>query len=245
MSLFSNVNTDESIEQEKDMLGGGGIPDSGLYEAQVKVAYGMKSDSGAQGLVLHLDLANGQTHRETLWVTSGDKKGNKNFYMQGQTKRYLPGFLNAEALCLLAAGKALADLTAENKVVNLYDFDQKKEVPTEVPMVMDLVGKPIYVGLIKQTVNKNVKGDDGQYHPTAETRDEVVIDKFFRHSDKKTTSEVRAQSEAAFFDRWAEKNTGIVKDRTKKVEGGQQSSALGGNTNTAAAKPQTSLFATG
>lgn len=243
MSLLKSVVSDESIANEKDSIGGTGPLDSGLYTFKVAMAYVNKATSGALGLVLSLKDADNHEVRQTLWMTSGTAKGGKNYYEKDGAKHYLPGFLHANSIALLTTGKEISELDTEQKVINLYSFEAKAEVPTKVDAVMDLIGKEVMVGLIKQTVDKTKKNDaTGVYESTGETRDENEIDKIFRASDRMTTAEIRAKAtEAVFAETWSAKWTGKTRDKAK-----------GGNTGTAGApvkgaaaassKPATSLF---
>ena len=245
MSLLANLTSDESIANEKDSVGGGGVLESNIYPAKVTLAYVTKSGGGALGLVVSAKTAEGRDIKQTLWMTSGTEKGCKNYYEKDGQKNYLPGYLAANALALLTTGKEISGLETETKVVNVYNSDAKAEVPTKVEMVMDLLGKEILIGLIKQTVNKTKKDEvTGVYLPTGETRDENEIDKFFRASDRKTTAEIRAQvEEAKFADTWLEKWQGKVKDKSSKTAATGAPGAPRAAAPTAAKKPATSLFA--
>lgn len=243
MSLLANLTSDDSIANEKDSIGGGGVLESGLYPAKVTLAYVTKSTGGATGLVVKAKTEQGRDINQTLWMTSGTAKGAKNYYEKDGVKNYLPGYIAANALALLGAGKEISQLDTETKVVNVYSFDAKAEIPTKVEMVMDLVGKEIIIGLIKQTVDKNVKNDAGVYVPSGETRDENEIDKFFRASDKMTTAEIRAAAnDPVFYSQWETKWAGVVRNKAKGATGtagAPKGIAMGGGSK----KPTTSLFA--
>ena len=244
MSLLANLATDATIKNEKDSIGGSGPVDSGLYPFTVAMAYLNIASSGAMGLVLNLKTEDGKEVRQTLWMTSGTAKGGKNYYEKDGEKHYLPGFIHANALCLLTVGKEISALETEDKVINVYSAEAKAEVPTKVKVFMDLLNQPIIAGMIKQTVDKTVKNDAGVYVPTGETREENEIDKFFRAKDRMTTAEIRAQADTAtFIDSWDQKWTGKVKDRAKGAAAG----VAGVPKNLGAApagtkKPTTSLF---
>lgn len=244
MSLLANLSTDSSIAADKDTLGGTGPVDSGLYNCTIAMAHVNKAASGAMGLVLTLKTAEGKEVRQTLWMTSGTAKGGKNYYEKDGEKKYLPGFIHANNLCLLTVGKEIAQLDTEVKVINLYSPEAKAEVPTKVDVLMDLLGKEILVGLIKQTVDKTKKDEaTGMYVATGETRDENEIDKLFRAKDRMTTAEILAQAETATFaDSWEQKWAGKVKDRAKGAAGGLPGVPKLGGAPSAAKKPTTSLF---
>lgn len=244
MSLLANLSTDSSIAEEKDSVGTGGPLESGLYAATVALAYITKASSGALGLVLNLKTEAGREIRQTLWMTSGTAKGGKNYYEKDGEKFYLPGFNHANSLSLLTVGKEISALETETKVVNVYSAEAKSEVPTKVEMLMDLIGKEILIGLIKQTVDKTKKNDNGIYEPTGETRDENDIDKLFRARDRMTTAEIRAQAEnATFVDTWSAKWTGNTRNKAKGATGTAGAPKAAGAAATATKKPTTSLFA--
>lgn len=248
MSLLSTLATDASIANEKDSVGSNGPLESNVYKCTVALAYVTKAASEALGLVLNLKTEDGRELRQTLWMTSGKDKGCKNYYEKDGQKNYLPGFVHANALALLTTGKEIGQLDTEEKVVNVYSYDAKAEVPTKVNMVMDLIGKEILAGVIKQTVDKTKKNEStGQYEATGETRDENEIDKFFRERDRMTTAEIRGQAEkATFIDTWIEKWAGKTKDRAKGKKTGTGiagAPSMFGGAPAATSKPTSSLFA--
>jgi len=244
MSLLKSLTSDESIENEKDSVGGNGPLDSGIYTFKIVSAYVTKADSEAVGLVVNFENDDKQFLRQTLWMTSGKAKGGNNYYINKKSgeKKYLPGYLMANSLALLAAGKEINQLDTEDKVIPIYSAKSKAEVPTKVPMIMDLVGKEVILGVIRQTVDKTVKDAAGNYNPTGETRDENELDKVFRASDRMTTSEIRAKAETpVFIETWAAKWTGKTKNKSSGATGASGTAgapkAAGAST-----KPTTSLF---
>ena len=239
MSLFGDLK-DDGLEESGDVLGGGGTLESGAHEAIIKLAFAGKSQSSnARSLVVHFDI-NGFEYRETYWITN---KNGENFYTdkKDNTKRHqLPGYSIVNSLCLLSTGFPLSEQEGEEKTVNLYDFDAKKELPKSVPVLTDLIGKPITIGLLKQIVDKTAKDDSGKYNPTGETREENVADKFFHAESHRTVTEVKGGlEEAVFYEKWVEKNTGKTRNRAKGVEGKSGAPSKGGKAST---EPKKSLF---
>jgi hypothetical protein len=243
MSLLSNLKSDDSIAGERDSVGGNGPIDSGLYLCKVALAYLTKAASGAVGLVLSLKTDTGKEIRQTVYMTSGTAKGGTNYYTDKDgAKQYLPGFLVANSLALLTVGKEISDLDTETKVVNAYSPEAKAEVPTKVEMLVELLGKDILVGLIKQVVDKTKKNDAGVYEATGETKEENEIDKLFRARDRMTTAEIRAKAEAAAFAAtWEAKNAGNVRNKSKAASA--SSGVAGAPKAATTAKPKASLFA--
>ena len=249
MSILASLATDDSIQTERDSVGASfGPVDSGLYNMTVSLAYLKTAASGALALALELKSDAGQVVRQDFWMTSGTAKGGKNYYEKDGEKRYLPGFTMANSLSLLTVGKEIGQLETETKVINLYSSEAKAEVPTKVEMFTDLLGKEVIAGVIRQTVDKNVKDGAGNYVPSGETRDENEVDKFFRMRDRMTTAEIRAQAESAtFIDTWNEKWAGKVRNKAKGASGtagapkpGNGPSVAGNSAVTK--KPTTSLF---
>lgn len=220
MSLLKSLTKDASIQDETDTLGGGGTSgpvESGLYKVVIETAYISTSTGGAMGLVLQFKTEAANIVRQTMWMTSGKAKGGTNYYMRGDEKFYLPGFLHADSLAHIITGKNINELDTETKVIGLYDFAARKEVPTKVEMVMELVGKAVIIGLIKQTVDKNVKDDNGDYVPSGETRDENELDKLFQAETHLTAAEIKlGATEAKFMETWGLKWSSITRDRSTK-----------------------------
>lgn len=246
MSLLKNLVSDDSIANEKDSIGSGGLFESGLQNFKVALAYLTQASSKAVALNLSLKNPDGKELRSQIYITSGEAKGCKNTYVdkEGATQ-YLPGYLLANSLALLTVGKDLNQLDTEDKVVNVYSYEAKAEVPTKVAMIVDLLGQEVIGGVLKQVVDKNKKNEStGQYEPTGETREENELDKFFRARDRKTTQEIRGNVEASFIDVWNDKWAGKVKN---KASGGAQGTSgapkAGAAKAAGTAKPTTSLFA--
>ena len=243
MNMLANLTTDETIAEERDSLGGGGVLESGLYDTTISMAYLTKSAKGAIGMVLRLKTADDREIRQTIYMTSGTDKGCKNYYEKDGKKQYLPGFNLANGMCLLTVGKEVSQMETETKVVPVYSPEVRAEVPTKVEVFMDLLGKEITVGLIKQVVDKTVKNDQtNTYEPTGETREENEIDKLFRAKDKLTVAEIRAEAqEPGFYKSWGSKWTGNTKNRAKGVSGTPGAPKWIGASITK--KPSQSLFA--
>ena len=245
MSIFGNLGTDDSIQDEVDSVGGSRIFDTDVYDFTIDMAYAGESKGGAQSVTLHLKTEDGRELRSTQWISSGNAKGNKNFYeTKDGSKKYLPGFLILQSLSLLTVGKEPKELVGEDKVIKLYDYEQKKEVPTTVPVITELLGQQFKGGVFRQIVDKTQDDGQGNYVPTGETREENELNKIFRASDSMTTAEIRAQAESAeFIETWLSKHKGQVRDKSSKdVKPAKQSSTFGAAAGGTSAAPTKSLF---
>lgn len=230
MSMFSNMTT-ENLETTEDSLGGGFEPvPSAVYDAVIKNMYVGESTSSKAKKITIIASAGGSEIREDIWFTNG--KG-ENFYISKDEKKArlpLPGFTTIDDICLLVTGHPLSEAATEDKMVKIYNYTEKKDVPTQVPVLIDLIGKPIKLGVLRQIVNKQKKGDDGKYHNVMvegkpETRAENTINKVFHAETGRTVNEYRHEIETPeFMTAWKERNDG--KDKNK-VKGGTSNSGSG------------------
>lgn len=244
MSLFNNL-SNEGLEEVQDRLGGYTPLDTDIYTGKVKAFYVGKSTGGAMSITLIADI-NGREYREVLWVTN--KKG-ENFYLNqnDKTKKVpLPGFTIADDICLITTGEPLSKQDTEDKVINIYDYEAKKELPTSVQMVTAVLGQEVSLGIIRQTVNKTQKDSNGEYVPIAETRDENVIDKVYHPVHKLTVAEARnGKEKGEFWDAWLERNKGQTRDKRtiKEGEAGKAGAPKAApKADSASAAPRKSLF---
>ena len=230
MSIFKNFTT-EGMEEARDTLGGFQVLESGIYTGVVKHFYAGESRGGAMSLTLIVDLG-GREYRETLWITNKNKE---NFFINKKSgkKSPLPGFTVANDICLITTGKELHEITPQEKVATIYDFDAKAEVNKNVPTIVEAIGQKISLGILKELHNKREEVN-GEWVDTAETREENVIDKVFHPDLHLTVVEARQGKtkleEATFWGAWEKRNKGQVRDR-RTIKDGQGSSTppSGGN----------------
>lgn len=216
MSLLSNLKTDDKIQDDKDVLGGAyKVFDSDIYNGTIKYAYLQKSQS-SDSLAINLNVdIDGTEYKETLWISN---RNGQNFYEKNGKKNYLPSFTTANSIALFACQKELSDLDTESKVLNLFNWEHKKEVPTEVPCITALHGKPVTLGIIKEIKPKQVKNSDGDYVDTDETKEINTISKVFHPDNHKTVAECKAKADKAeFYDKWLEKYKGYVNEVAPKT----------------------------
>ena len=236
MGLFSNLTTD-GLEDVKDTLGGGSKRIStGTYLSTIKNAYVTTAKSGAMAVNFVFDV-DGRDLRETIYVTNKD--GN-NFYVNQNNKKVpLPGFNTVNTICMLTVEKELSQIATENKVISIYSFTEKKDVPTEVPVLVDLLGKQLILAVAHVKKNKQAKNDAGMWVDTAEVIELNEISHVF-HTSGVSLSEAKAKEPATFMKKWEELYSGKVIDKTKQVAGGSPSAPA---TDTASAeKVKNSLF---
>lgn len=238
MSLFKNLTT-EGLEENQDRVGGFSVLETDVYAGKIKMAFAGQSAKGAHFVTLIADLGS-REYRETFYITN--QKG-ENFWLsknekddKGNPKRIaLPGFTHIDDICQVATGKVLAEQESEEKMVNIYDPDLKKEVPKAVPVLTELLGKDILVAVQKTIVDKTKKDGD-EYVATGESKEENTIEKVFHPELRVTVVEAKEaaksdkQPVAGFIDVWAERNKGKTKDkRQNKGNAGQAGRPAGSN----------------
>jgi len=252
MGLFDNVATSANVTAETDQVRGAKKSPlaSGIYNCIIKYAYVTKAKSGAMAINLALTGPEDREIRVTEYVTSGDAKGNKTFYekekkdsagnITGKEQFNLPGFALIDSLCQLVLGKSLLQCTNEKRVIKLYNFDAKAEVPTEVDMLVELVGKPVAAAILHQIQDKTAKNTQtGEYEPTGKTYATNVVDKFLDPLTRKTATEAKNNIDADFAAKWEAKWHGQVDNQ---AEGNKDAGLKGAPVATGDAAPKTSLF---
>ena len=209
----------DDIKLKETSLGGGSyLWDSGVYKTIVDMAYFDQSKGGAHSLNVTLLGEDGKKLKQTVWFTN--RKEEVHFINQKGEKDYLPGYTLANNLALIITGEDLNEAfeSSEKKMVNVYDFNEKKEKPTEKSVATSLLGKQVKVAVLKQTVNKRVNDGTGNYVDSAETRDENQIKEFyFPDSDLTVVEKAKDAKEAVMMPKWAERNTGKTLNRVKDV----------------------------
>lgn len=254
MSLFGNLTT-EGTEATEDRLGGYAAIDTDIYTGTIKMAYAGQSSGGARSVTLILaggDYGSNE-YRETVYITN--KKG-ENFYIKDGKKYQLPGFITINHLCQVTVGKELHEMQGEDKMVNVYDPDQKKEMPKSVPVLIELLGQEVSLAIVNTLELVTTKDTQGNYVPKGDgsTKNTNSIEKAFHTASKMTVHEaVNKQKDATqvaeFWDKWVEKNKGVTRDKTKAAGAGTGTAgkpgASGAPTAGAAAgggAPRSSLF---
>jgi hypothetical protein len=239
-NLFGNAASElAGSEKEKDVLGGRQLLPTDIYEGTLDVVYISTSQGGAKAFNLIVDIK-GKKHREAIYVTN--KQGGVTYTKDG-VKHALPGYSLMNALAKLTAGKEIPQLVFEKKLVKIYDFDQKKEVATEVDVAVELVGQTVKLGVELHKENKKQKDQAGNYVPTSEIRDFNTITRVFNVKTNQTMAEYDAQAPAEFQDRWVKEYKGKVIDKT--VVKGSVAAAAGAGAASPAPAAAKSLFGGG
>lgn len=213
MGILSSL-TSKGLDEQKDIVAGGKkIFDSGVYDATIKVAYMITSKSGALGVTFEFDI-NGSSYSETVYITNREKK---NYYItKSNTKAGLPGFNLVNNICFLTLDKELSVLEPEKKVLNIFDFETKTNKPTEVPVLMELLGKKLKLAISNTKTNKRVKDGSGNYVASDTIINVNKIEHVF-NTNGYTKLELDKKVDPTFLEDWLDKYKGVEVDKTTKA----------------------------
>lgn len=235
-NIFGNLkNAAAKAEAVTDRVGGGfSVHDTAIYEGDLKVAYAGQSSGGANFLQIIIENVKNATtgapaadFREQVYFTSGRDKGQSPTYEKDGKQYFLPGYTLANDIMVMTSGVELTDAAFEEKIVNIYNYDLKKEEPKSVPVAVDAIGNRIAFAVYKVLEDKKEKSGD-TYVPTGESREKAQLEKIF-HPDLHVTvleaqnavanDEEPTAEHAVFWGAWLEKHDGKVQDRTTKGAG--------------------------
>ena len=226
MSLFASIQNANIQTKEEDVLGGSRTVPSNVYPAGIKLAYLDAAASGAICVVFDFAmLVNGKerNHKETIYISNKNKEFTYKDKQSGEDKP-LPGFVTVDSICKAVTGKSITELSTEKKMVKVYDYDQKAEVPQEKEVLMDLVRGKLELGIQELTVDKTVKSDTGEYVPTGETRDINELSKVFTEDGltlvEKEAGTTEAKFKAAWIKQYADKKINKAKGKADGAKAG-------------------------
>lgn len=235
MSLFASIQNANIQTKEEDVLGGSRTVPSNVYPAGIKLAYLDAAASGAICVVFDFAmLVNGKerNHKETIYISNKNKEFTYKDKQSGEDKP-LPGFVTVDSICKAVTGKSITELSTEKKMVKVYDYDQKAEVPQEKEVLMDLIRGKLELGIIETIVDKNVKTDNG-YVPSGETREQNELSKVFNEDGLTQLEKESGATEAKFKAAWLEQYAG---KKINKAKGAATGAKAGGVSKPATASP--------
>ena len=206
--LFKLGDTKNDDIMESDHLGGGFSPlPTDIYPCKLKYAYMDKSPrAGTPYVQLVLDI-NGRTiSPKPLYIAY--KETGTPCRVENGKKIYTPAWKTLNSLAYAVTGKTLDSLPVEDKIIEKYSFEEKKNIPVKVPCFTDLCGVDIQVALKEYKEHKQQKVGD-TYVPTTETRVINIVDKYLS-KDGKTAIEISQGKEPEFAPKWLEANKGKV-----------------------------------
>ena len=140
----------------------GGVPASALYEGVIRAAYMIQNNYNANqvDLALHIELPSGYEYK----ISKAVLRDGSPEVLNDKTKKKELMFTYVQMAHIIGAaipGATMADVfpSIQEKPIELYNFEQRKDVLTNVKMVTDLVGKKLFIGLQRKIANKRQETD--------------------------------------------------------------------------------------
>ena len=237
-SLFGlNGNT---VAVEEDRIGSGKswapLP-TDIYNATLKYAYFDSTAKGTPFVQVVLDVQGKTINPKPLYIAYADS--HKPYKTVDGKQVFTPAWRTLDSLAFAVTGKSIGACALEEKVIQKYNYDVKKEVPVKVKCFSGLIDVDIKVALKKYNEYKK-SNVNGTWIPTSETRAVNIVDKYFS-KEGKTAEEIVHNKPAEFATKWLEVNKG--KEFTEKLPDGVTPVANATTATTAEpASPAVSLF---
>lgn len=233
---FKDLKKDSSIQNDSDNIPlAGGLFDTGIYSAIIDVAYMITApQKGTQGVVLHFKIGD-RTFRNTQWICTADGTYT---WKSGDRSGYWPGFVIVDEICSIVTGQDLENLPEpENKVLSIWNSQAKKEMPTEVPVMMNLQG-----GMLEVGIHRTMEDHWIEEHKTKWIEKNELVKVF--HTDGLTVNEKASSAvNSATKIKWEMRYGNGLIDKRKASAGGEkyirESTTLAGGKVT---EPSKSLF---
>jgi len=260
MSILDGINTaTDIIEDDSDRVRGDGfkpIP-SQICDCTIKHAYLDLASSGAIGVRVALVAPDGTVINDLQWITSGTKKGCRPYFFERDRetgkltdkKRPLPGFSMINDLVSVVTGYPIfkkgtekINVKTEKRTIKVYNYDKKAEVPTEVEMLVDLLGKQVGVAIMSCIRDREAKdAATGKYVPTGKIVKKNEVEKYLHAKDHFTLIELKGKvPEPVFKKTWLEKWEGKIDDTSTA---GANAGVSGTPVASGEQAPQSSIFA--
>ena len=132
--------------EDKDVLGGLFVWNTGVYDVVIKNAYLDSSDSGAYNVNFLFETPEGKKLNQTIYVTN--KAGSNTYIDKNNNKQYLPGFLQVDTIALFSTGSNIGDLDTEEKLVEVYDKEAGKRLPKPRKVFVDMLNKKLNLVIV-------------------------------------------------------------------------------------------------
>lgn len=224
---------------DEDVIATGGFTlKTGLYPMVIDNAFIEVKPTGAWMMNVHLKRKTGgnQVYRFSNCIVSKAKK--TTYINKDGVELPLPGYSQMNQICKIAGDISLGQIEPEKKLVKMYDFAAKAEVAREVPVVTQIVGQDILVGIRLNIRNKRVLSN-GEWIDSDKPDEFNEIDKVFYPDGFTVTEKAAEATEAVFVEKWRAANPDdLVINKFKPGTGVTSgNSGVKGTASTAAAAP--------
>ena len=200
------------MSDERDILPGSApkVQETDVYPARIDLAYFSEARSGAWMLTLHLEGTGLNQFKLKSNLVIRDREGSPTFHNRytGQDQP-LRGLAMADHLAQILTGRSLSQLKPKEKVIKLWSYEEKQEVPTKKEVFEEFIGKEIQVALEKIEENKRTfKNNEWVDGPDKAYKNEVR--KFF-NKEGQTLAEQKAKMPGEYLEKWRTANQGKMR----------------------------------
>ena len=186
------------VEENVERVGGGFSADeSAVYAKAITQAYLSQSRHGAYAINLSTKDKEGNERNYQFYFTN---RAGQTYYTKDKKKHQLPGYSLLNAICMLTCNKTAQEVLSKPKkqVIELMDWESRKEVPTEVKTYPAICKKVVKFGIVKVISNKYDKGKI-----TNQEREQNEIKMVFDNKTGLTITEIAAGgTEAKLLAAW-------------------------------------------
>lgn len=217
-NLFGALALDTDVEAVKDVKGTNfGVIDSGIYTMKCAMAYIYTKPNGGIGLATEFK-GDGIVYKETLHLVKPN--GDAFYTTKANKKMPMMGLVVADAMAQVTHDKILMTLgseTVQKKMVNVYNFDEGRDIPTEVDMIMGLVGQDMQLAILRKIENKATQASN--WKPTNEQKEYNAIDTVFQVDTNLSAVEIINGAPSSQYAYWDGRNTGKTRNTFKEIKG--------------------------
>lgn len=211
------MNFGENVQESAEVVGGGwAADDSHLAKVMLIQAYFTETRNGST--VMNLTTEDKEKNQRNYSLIITNKKGDT-FYTCKKTgdKKMMPNYQIANSICYATTGKSFQECykSCKKKVVDIMDWESRKELPTEVLTMPTILKKVFQMGVIKVISNKFKNGKE-----TNEKRETNEIHMVFNKDGFTSTEAREGATETKNLDKWTKYwvEPNRVKDTFKEVE---------------------------
>ena len=223
MSFDLSNMQDGGIQEAEDYVGYE-LLDTGIYNGEIKVAYGENYLNDPKRKVINVEITldnNGKPHdfNTRMWIT---KKETGLLYTETVEKdkdgkevskrRHTIGYTQANELARLITGRGLLEKQkTEPKELMVYDAEAKRAIPKMMDTFTEWTGKKIAVGIVKEIQDQFRQGVS-----TGKTVERNNLNKFYSANTWFTSNEIKAKRTSPdVANKWLANNKGKVINRSK------------------------------
>ncbi len=175
----------DDVEEAVERVGGGFSADeSNVYTKGITQAYLSQSPKGAYAINLTTKDKEGNERNFVIYFTN---RAGQTFYTKAGKKFELPAYALLNSIAMMACNQTAKQMLGKSKkqVIDLMDWESRKEVPTEVKTFPQICKKAMKFGIVKVISNKFTKGK-----ATNEPQEKNEIKMIFNTKTLLTISEI-------------------------------------------------------